>query len=189
MKAAAELHLTIAGQRKEARHRLMQCSKFVQREFESARTSISNRSWAAADAMAVSLQLETELGSWPKLHASNIHPFRLKVKELRYILQLAKDNDAEFIETLGEVKDRIGEWHDWNELALIADNTIDHGPSCKLTKRIRDRVKEEFKKALTITNRMRRRYLGGTIKRRRGERRPPIRWKDSVVRATSRLAG
>jgi CHAD domain-containing protein len=139
--------------------------------------------------MAVSLQLEMELAAWPKLNAGNIHPFRLKVKELRYILQLARDSDLDFIETLGEVKDRIGEWHDWSELALIADDIIDPGPASKLNKWIRGRVKDEFKKALAIANRMRRQYLGGAISRRRGERRPPIRLKDSVVRATSRLAG
>jgi CHAD domain-containing protein len=187
VKAAWELHRIIVGQKREARHRLKRHSGFIEGEIESARSSISNGSWAA-DAMAVSFQLESELGEWPKLHRGNVHPFRLKVKELRYILQLAEDNDSEFIETLGEVKDVIGEWHDWNELASIADDALDHGPAGKLSKRIRDHVKEKFENALTIANRMRRKYFDG-IPRRRGERRRPTRLKNSAVRATSRLAG
>ena len=42
-----------------------------------------------------------ELGEWPPLDASNIHAFRLKVKELRYILQLSADADSGLVEALG----------------------------------------------------------------------------------------
>jgi len=113
VKAAVELHRIIAGRKKEARRCLTQCSKLVEGEIESPRAAdISGHSRPAANAMAVSLQLEAELGVWPKLRADNLHPFRLKVKELRYILQLAEDSDSAFIETLGEVKDTIGAWHE-----------------------------------------------------------------------------
>jgi CHAD domain-containing protein len=49
-----------------------------------------------------------------QLRKSNLYQYRLKVKELRNLLQLAEDADQQaFIDRLGEVKDAIGEWHDW----------------------------------------------------------------------------
>ena len=55
-----------------------------------------------------------------RLTQSNIHAFRLKVKELRYILQLYADADPGLVDALGEVQRRIGDWHDWQQLAEIA---------------------------------------------------------------------
>ena len=44
----------------------------------------------------------------------------------------AEDN---FAKELGEVKDAIGEWHDWEELAGIATQVIQH-KRCELLVRI-----------------------------------------------------
>jgi phosphoribosylaminoimidazole carboxylase PurE protein len=48
-----------------------------------------------------------ELSEWPALDASNIHEFRLKVKQLRYILQLFADADSDFVGALGDVQREI----------------------------------------------------------------------------------
>ncbi len=66
-----------------------------------------------------------ELGEWPPLDAENIHAFRLKVKELRYILQLDADADPGLVEALGDVQRRIGDWHDWHQLEEIAREVLD----------------------------------------------------------------
>lgn len=55
-----------------------------------------------------------------RIDGRTLHPYRLKVKELRYALQLAASHEELLIEALGEVKDSIGEWPDWCELEAIA---------------------------------------------------------------------
>jgi len=58
---------------------------------------------------------------------------------LRDVLQLSdRPGDREFLEKLGEVKDAIGEWHDWEELIAMATQLLDHGTSCKLIKHLKD---------------------------------------------------
>lgn len=76
---------------------------------------------ASADAGASALKALAELAQPVRLDRTNLHPCRLKVKEVRNLLQMAeKPNQREFVQSLGEVKDAIGEWHDWEELVTIA---------------------------------------------------------------------
>ena len=71
--------------------------------------------------MAKAIKLSSQLKSPPRLSRSTLHPYRLKVKELRDVLQLSdRTADKDFLKELGEVKDAIGEWHDWEELTSIA---------------------------------------------------------------------
>jgi hypothetical protein len=82
------------------------------------------------------------------------------VKELRYVLQLANDSDhQQFVEKLGEVKDAIGEWHDWEELIGIANAVIDHGSNCKLLRELRMTSNSKFARALSLANDMRDTYF------------------------------
>src|SRR5262249_54346604 len=58
--------------------------------------------------------LAASLKSLPSLNHKNLHPYRLKVKELRDVLRLSeKPSNQKFIDVLGQVKDAIGDWHDW----------------------------------------------------------------------------
>jgi hypothetical protein len=67
------------------------------------------------------------------LNRGNLHEFRLKVRQLLDVLQMSDDaNHVRFVESLGKVKDAIGEWHDWEELIAIAARILHHGPSCSL---------------------------------------------------------
>src|SRR5262249_25405154 len=115
-------------------------------------------SWPAK-MMSQVLDLEDQLGNWPRLTAQNLHPFRLKVKELRYILQLDEKADSAFIRNLGQVKDAIGEWHDWTELQAIAGKVIDHEQDCPLMKVIRTTTREKLGDAVAVTEKIRHRYL------------------------------
>src|SRR5438874_2703059 len=59
--------------------------------------------------MTRTIQLSLELKSPTRLNRSNLHPYRLKVKELRNLLQLSDQaGDPKFLEKLGEVKDTSG---------------------------------------------------------------------------------
>jgi CHAD domain-containing protein len=109
---------------------------------------------------AVSLEeLLSELDRPARLNRRTLHPYRLKVKELRYVLQLSEDSGSqEFAKKLGEAKDAIGEWHDWEELLEAANKVVNGRPHSKLLRQLRIIADEKFNKALAITQRMRKTY-------------------------------
>ena len=142
-----------------------------------------------ADAMALAIELSTELGKWPRLNATNLHAFRLKVKELRYVLQMASNPDAAFVASLGEVKDAIGEWHDWQVLEMIGKKILSHGRGCNLLKSIHHERMQKFDHALSLANHMRRRYLPeGHVNQHGRLRRRSARLNGPALAATSSLA-
>jgi CHAD domain-containing protein len=120
----------------------------------------TNQRAASSKAAAAVLALESELANTRQLGRRNLHPYRLKVKELRNVLKLAQgEDDQEFVDALGRVKDLIGEWHDWEELLSIASRKLNHGTGCTLMRQLRQKTKEKYERALTETERMRKTYL------------------------------
>jgi hypothetical protein len=83
---------------------------------------------------------------------------------------------------LGEVKDVIGEWHDWQELIATARDVLDHGPSCKLIKHMIGVSDFKFKRALVLTDQLREKYLSAAPRSRR--RSTP----DAIVTAIASIA-
>jgi hypothetical protein len=110
------------------------------------------------------------------------------VKQLRDVLRMAaRKKNEEPVAVLGEAKDAIGEWHDWEELIAIAGKVLDHGPTCKLIQTLRLMSEERFNKALEITNRMRTRNLA--LRRQKGGRLMRAQHSPSkVVNAASHIA-
>ena len=144
---------------------------------EGGKNSSNGRTKAAAEAAteaaATALTLSRELENPAALNKNNLHPYRLRVKELRNVLQLADDpSHHEFLDALGEVKDAIGEWHDWEELIAIAADLLDHGPSCKLLHELKQVSARKYEHALALANKMRRDFLGAG---RAGKRPSPSR--------------
>jgi len=136
---------------------------------------------------SAALRLLSELEQPVTLKKSNLHPYRLKVKELHNLLRLAKDGSKqEFVESLDEVKDAIGEWHDWVQLRAIAEKVLQHAP-CRLMHELKKRTEERYQRALRLAEGMRRKYLGAANRKPgRKPRRP--RPGESVWSATSALA-
>lgn len=113
----------------------------------------------------------SDLASPARLNRSNLHSFRLKVKELRNVLKLAAAPDQKLMDALGQTKDAIGEWHDWEELVAIAEKVLDHGARCHLIQQMRAIAAEKYQKALTQAEQLRKRYAGLTgNKAHRGSR-------------------
>ena len=123
---------------------------------------------AGAEAAALSMRLAAELRDRPRLDSGNLHDYRKKVKELRYVLKFAENSDSDLIATLGDVKDAIGEWHDWVELGAIAEKALDHGSRCGLLHEIHAIGKTKFDHALSLANQMRAQYLGVSSRKERG---------------------
>jgi CHAD domain-containing protein len=105
-------------------------------------------------------RLVNDLIEWPTLGADNLHAFRNKVKELRYILQLA-DAAPEFLKILDGVKARAGDWHDWKQMTNIARQTLNRRKDQKALEKIAEIEKVKFQRALKAAQTLRMRYLGG----------------------------
>jgi len=106
------------------------------------------------------LDLASDLASPSRLNRANLHSFRLKVKELRNVLNLAEAPDQAFVNALGRTKDAIGEWHDWEELVAISEKILDHGAQCHLVQQLKAIAAEKYQSALSNAVLLRKRYLG-----------------------------
>jgi CHAD domain-containing protein len=178
---ARKLHKVAVLRRRAATQSLKRCASSIKRNFNGAK---GQKEWPA-DAAAAALELSAEVANWPKLNGKNLHPFRLKVKELRYVLQLS-GQDTELVDMLGEVKDKIGEWHDWTELSTIAGDLLQHSGRCDVQEQIRAGVRQRFQKAMALANRVREQYFEqpGAKNKRRGS----LRMKEPVLKASASLA-
>lgn len=153
-KAALRLQACIAKQAEAAHHGLREFSSWLESRNEAADIQRSQ-----PNATAFASQRRAELAAWPRLTVANMHPFRLKVKALRYTLQMAEGDDTPFVTTLREVTDAIGEWHDWNKLLTIATEVLKRSPNCAVSKAIRSTVSAKRRHALLLANTMRKQHL------------------------------
>ena len=181
-KTAGKLYSVVSKHRTELRSTLKQVSSQLDRLLEGSDSQ--SRSAAPARATAAALVLESELANVARLGRQNLHPYRLKVKELRNVLRMAKNSgDKEFIEVLGRVKDVIGEWHDWQELSGIASKKLDHN-GCNLIRELQRKTAEKYDQALAETEIMRRKYLGVS----RGKKRGAHKFSEPAWTATRDMA-
>ena len=140
---------------------------------------------AAATAVTLALQL----GSPRRLNRGNLHPYRLKVKELRNILRMASGPDSRFVDDLGKVKDAIGEWHDWEELVSIGQKTLDHGNQCELVAELKRISGRKYEDALALARVLRRDYLRNSPQKGRASALPSAVPREPVWEAIAMLAG
>ncbi|HTU52046.1 MAG TPA: CHAD domain-containing protein [Acidobacteriaceae bacterium] len=144
-----QLHSSAVRHGESLRRRL----KRTARHLKTSPENVTAYQTAPGYTMLTELRLQRELTEPIRLTRNNLHPYRLQVKELRYMLQMEKDPaDLELIETLGQVKDAIGEWHDWEELLTIARDHLAHGSKCKLIPLIQTTTQQKLKHALAVTN-------------------------------------
>jgi CHAD domain-containing protein len=182
-RGASRLWKTVANDRKAARKRLKACSNVIEKSFKQ-QSAMPQREWPV-DATAEALHLSGELANWPDFSARNLHPFRLKVKELRYVLELAGEDDN-LTERLGEVKDEIGEWHDWTELSEIAKKELSSCKHCRVLGQIEKTAKRKLETAVRSAQRLRTRYFNARRGKQKTHRKATF--KEDVLKASARLA-
>ena len=159
---AMELRRVLGRRRTAAREKLKDYSSLIRTAAARAKrtTSVngapSNEHHGIHSAAA---NVVRGLGEWPPLNAGNIHAFRLKVKELRYILQLSADANSGLEEALGNVQRRVGDWHDWHQLHEIASQILTPERDLSLLECIDETTKRKFDQALAAANKLRRTYL------------------------------
>ena len=151
VKNARKLRDIIRRQRRETLQSLKESSKIIRRTLQNGA--------AGVDTDAGPQILVTELSHWPKLEADNLHLFRIRIKELRYMLQLSDNVDERLVDALGEVKDTVGEWHDWVELLKIARKALDPQTDSGILKRIESTGQEKLLTGLAAANKVRARYF------------------------------
>jgi CHAD domain-containing protein len=155
VKAAAKLQAIISAQRKEALRSLKRCSRLIEKGRTSSKKTTSTNQKLPLNTVALVRSLSAELSNCPRINKENLHSYRLKIKELHYILQLVTDGDRKVIAALGEAKDAIGGWHDWTELATITKRVLGHGPTCGVLKQVQLISREKLKRAISVANEMR----------------------------------
>jgi len=162
VKSARKLSDMVSAQQREARKRLKQSSKLIRKKLENESETMSGE--------AAPQILMTELSHWPKLDVRNLHLFRIRIKELRYMLQLSPQADGKLVDALGDVKDAIGDWHDWVELLKIARKVLDSRSDSEVRQRIDETGRGKLQRALTAANQLRERYFSETSVRWSGKR-------------------
>jgi CHAD domain-containing protein len=183
---AKKLTQQIGKCRRVLRQRLKRSLVRIEKVLVDAKPNAKN---VATEAMASALQLSSRLKRPARLNKGNLHPYRLKVKELRYVLQMSDTAEHQkFIDKLGEVKDAIGEWHDWDELSGIATELLSHGSSCKLLRELKAVRNTKYDRALSLVNEMRDTYLPWTTKTGTSKAKRARRLARPVLIATSAIA-
>src|ERR1700733_12638987 len=158
MKQVKKLHSEVS-KRSPALRRDLKRSISVLTKLLPIRGRASNGSTIAADAIATAVKLASGLATPQRLTRKTLHPYRLKIKELRNVLRMADQaSGTRFAGDLGEVKDAIGEWYDWEELVFIAEK-LEHGKQCGLRIELRDVASRKYKHALAISQKLRKTYL------------------------------
>lgn len=157
---ADELGRVLDRKRKASLESLKQYSRFVRSALAEAKTAAPRQpGLSLKEVRAAAIKLLGELGAWPPLDADNLHAFRLKVKILRYTLQLDAKAEPSLVKALGEVQRSVGDWHDWQQLEEIAHEVLDAKRDAALLDRIGRTTKRRFAQSLSAANRLRRRYL------------------------------
>jgi CHAD domain-containing protein len=108
-------------------------------------------------------QFRRELELPVRLNQRSLHPYRIKIKKLQYLLQMEKKpGEKPLIAELLEAKDAIGEWHDWQGLAALAREQLQDRKKCPLVdslETIRDR---KYQHALSVANDLRQRHFSSS---------------------------
>ncbi len=177
---------TIARRRKDARRGLSRFSR------QMGKRPGGKCSSAAAEAIRVCtvgdrpLRLIAELQGWPEFNAENLHSFRIRIKELRYVLQLPQDTDPELLTALGRAKDKIGDWHDWQQMANFARKTIRSPEDRAALEKIEKIESKKFKQSIAAANALRSHFLTCRLQTAGGE--PSTGREEPTVRSEQTIS-
>jgi CHAD domain-containing protein len=109
-----------------------------------------------AGATSIASTLQAELAAPGRLGKTNLHAFRLKVKELRNVLDMEeRSSRSRLAGTLARVKDAIGEWHDRDVLAAIAQKVLDRSDARRLIPELKQIARASYREAMLLAGALR----------------------------------
>ena len=190
LRNARKLYRMVEENGPELRRRLKRCNSKILKLVEQAESStVDEPNAATIHAVADALQVSADLAKAEILRNDSLHDYRLGVKRLQYVLQLADQShkDEQFIEQLKQVKDSIGKWHDWQVLSGIAGKLLKAHHSCRLVRVIKATAAEKLEAAVDLAGRMREQYLQSKSSSRRGKARGKAPLAAAAVSAASTL--
>jgi CHAD domain-containing protein len=181
---ARQLDRVISNKRITALKRLKQFSRWVDhRRLTDHPSGDVARSQTAP--VATAIDLSSALAHWPALNRDNLHAFRLRVKALHYVLDLSSNPNRKLIDALGEVKDSIGEWHDWCELELTARQSIKD--SDRLCAKIHSIAENKLGRALATAENLRTTYLNEVTGPNNHQHTKPIQLNRPVLISAAQM--
>ncbi len=145
---AHELADKFASNRKEIRRRLKEFAERVEKQFSKAPPDTEGAA-----------RLYEEIRHWPPLKPENLHAFRIKLKELRYMLQLTDGANPPFMRALENARVRIGTWHDWEELHRTANEILSPSKDRRAIQLIAEVESKKLLLAMRAAQTLRTRYL------------------------------
>ena len=149
---AERLHQVVNKHRDAINKRLKKIARALEKRM--------GKSSAVNSATSAATQSSAELATYGSLNRGNLHEYRVKLKELRDILQMGKETrKEEFVESIGKIKDEIGEWHDWEELNSIAAKILDHSAGCKFQRQLKEITQQKYESALSSANKLQKTYF------------------------------
>jgi CHAD domain-containing protein len=134
------------------------------------------------------LQRVSEIANASHVGRANLHSHRLKVEALQNLLKMADCNGNKFVKELGELKDAIGEWHDWEELRVIAQEVLNHGCTMQANPGLKKNSEQKYKKALALFEQPKKKHLHSSIEATISSGTPLKKPAESVLSATAAIA-
>jgi CHAD domain-containing protein len=187
-KYATKLYSEVRRVRSELRRNLRRTGAKLAKLVQTNKDN-PDRSTVGPKAAGAAVTLVVQLAVPKRLDRRNLHPYRLKVKELRNVLQMAPTDTTRFVDDLAKVKDAIGEWHDWEELVSMAQKELDHGNRCGLVAELKRIAGSKYDHALSLALSLRRTYLRSSHPQENGSSTaPPSVPREPVWEAIARLA-
>lgn len=164
---AAELTRVLDQRHKAILKEIKEYSKLVSSalKHEKSNRSSTNPNQNQENIRGAAMHVVRELGDWKHFDAENLHEFRLKVKALRYTLQLDENADPDLVAALGDVQRRIGDWHDWQQLAEIAHAVLHLEEDKPLVDRIEQTARRRFDHARAAAHKLSGKYLAMPVAR------------------------
>lgn len=136
----------------DRRARLRRSSLALQRTLAPLRLSQETATPEMIRATLAALAAE-----FPELHEDNLHEFRLRVKAVRYLADLAAPSyprAAQQATAMGRMQVAAGEWHDLRTLARKAERELGkRGTAGGLVSLLEDLAAESLQKALVLCRR------------------------------------
>lgn len=83
--------------------------------------------------------LAAEFSSRQPIEPRLLHEVRIRMKKIRYLAELGEESSEQqrFLQEMKSVQDALGAWHDWEELATVAEKQFGGRVNCPLLLEVR----------------------------------------------------
>jgi CHAD domain-containing protein len=166
--------------RREVAKRAPRCAELAPKVLAALEKSAPRQTKHSRRQMPAALALEDFFHTsyaMPKLDDRNLHDFRKRTKEARYVAEAggAEPHAAAVASALKRIQDAIGSWHDLDALEHEAAEALGNS-GVELGGLLSKRARQQLQQALSTAERQRQRLLGErlAVKAERRQRKPPV---------------